>query len=65
MKAAIAIVALLGALTQSVEATKLNREVYRRSYNDQYDPYQSLEQMDHDKEIQEAQITAQLHAQQK
>ena len=51
MKVAIAIVALLGAMTQSVEATKLNREVYRRSLDTEWEPYTSLEQMDHDNEV--------------
>ena len=63
MKAALAILALFAAT--SVEATKLSREVYRRSYDNQYEPYSSLEQMDHDQEVQQAQITAELHERQK
>ena len=63
MKAALAILALFAAT--SVEATKLSREVYRRSYDNQNEPYSSLEQMDHDQEVQQATIAAELHEKEK
>ena len=44
----------------AVSATKLSREVYRRSLDDT-DAYSSLEQMDHESEIAQAQEEAKMN----
>ena len=63
MKVTLAIVALFAAT--NVEATKLSREVYRRSLDTEWEPYTSLKQIDHDQEVQQAKITAENHARDK